>query len=70
MVEIIYDVFMSDKFNVSYETAFCTVENDQVYLELFASWSLIFRLVENSRFWGCQKSTLKSIFSASKVDKN
>jgi len=27
------------------------------------------RLVEKSRFWGCLKSTLKSILSASKVDK-
>jgi len=30
--------------------------------------NLIDRLVEKSRFWGCLKSTLKSIFSASKVD--
>jgi len=30
---------------------------------------MIFRLVEKSRFWVYLKSTLKLIFSASKVDK-
>jgi len=30
---------------------------------------VISRLVEKSRFWGCLKSALKSIFSAWKADK-